>query len=62
MQQTKTYKFSYRHINHSLFTGTIVAFSEKNKIAQMLNLLYKRYRRKLELDSIYGRVVFEEVL
>ena len=60
-QETKTYKFSYKHINHSLFTGTIVATSEENRDKQMRNLLFARFRRKLELDSIYGKVMFVEV-
>ena len=60
-QPTTTYKFTFHHQNHSVFTGTIKATSLINRDKIMLNLLYTRFRRKLELDSKYGTVIFEEV-
>jgi hypothetical protein len=59
--ETKTYKFTFKHINHSVFRGQIVATSEVNRDEQMLSLLYNRYRRKLQLDSVYGKVEFVEL-
>jgi|JI71714B2RNA_FD_contig_31_3833019_length_4098_multi_6_in_0_out_0_7 hypothetical protein len=52
-----TYKFTYKHYNHSVFKGEIVAHNEEHRDKLMLNLLYSRYRRKLSLDG----VVFVEV-
>ncbi len=58
---TTTYKFTFKNINHSVFRGEIVATSIENRDQQMLSLLSQRYRRKLPLDSIYGKVEFVEV-
>jgi hypothetical protein len=55
------WRFEYKHSNHAVFTGVIKAVSEKNRDAIMLNLLYSRFRRKLELSSKYGNVIFEEI-
>lgn len=60
-QEVKVYKFTFKHSNHSVFTGTIKATSIDNRDAQMLNLLFNRYRRKLPLKSVYGVVNFEEI-
>jgi hypothetical protein len=57
-QVVTEYKFTYRHVNHSVFKGVIRATSIKNRDVQMLSLLYGRYRRHLTLDG----VVFEEVV
>lgn len=61
-QEVITYKFTFKHTNHSVFTGTIKAFSIENRDAIMLNLLHERFRRKLELSSVYGKVEFVEVI
>ena len=60
-QEVITYKFTFKHTNHSVFTGTIKATSIDNRDAIMLNLLFNRYRRKLPLTSQYGSVEFEKV-
>lgn len=60
-QPTTTYKFTFKHQNHSVFRGEIVATSIENRDQQMLNLLFNRYRRKLPLKSVYGVVNFEEI-
>ena len=56
-----TYKFTFRHINHSVFRGEIVATSIDNRDEQMLSLLSQRYRRNIPLDGKYGKVEFVEV-
>lgn len=56
-QVVTTWKFEYTHQNHSVFRGTIKAVSVDNRNAQMLSLLYQRYRRKLSLEG----VVFTEI-
>jgi hypothetical protein len=61
-QEVKVYKFTFKHTNHSVFTGTIKATSIDNRDTQMLSLLSQRYRRNIGLDSRYGKVVFEEVV
>lgn len=61
-QETKTYKFTFKHQNHSVFRGEIVATSIVNRDTIMLSLLSQRYRRNIPLDSIYGKVEFEEVV
>ena len=60
-QEVKVYKFTFKHVNHSTFTGTIKATSIDNRDTQMLSLLLNRYRRKLPLKSVYGVVNFEEI-
>lgn len=60
-QPTTTYKFTFKHTNHSVFRGEIVATSVDNRDAQMLSLLSQRYRRNIPLDGKYGTVVFEIV-
>ena len=60
--ETKTYKFTFKHQNHSVFRGEIVATSIVNRDTIMLSLLSQRYRRNIPLDSIYGKVEFEEVV
>lgn len=60
-QATTTYKFTFKHQNHSVFRGEIVATSIENRDQQMLSLLSQRYRRNIPLNSVYGNVVFEEV-
>ena len=59
--ETTTYKFTFKHINHSVFRGQIVATSIANRDQQMLSLLSQRYRRNIPLDSIYGKVEFVEL-
>lgn len=59
--EIKEYQFTYRHINHSVFRGVIKATSIVNRDTQMLSLLYNRYRRKIPLSSIYGKVEFVEL-
>lgn len=61
-QEVITYKFTFKHTNHSVFTGTIKATSIDNRDTQMLSLLSQRYRRNIGLDSRYGKVIFEEVV
>ena len=56
-----TYKFTFKHINHSVFRGEIVATSIDNRDEQMLSLLSQRYRRNIPLDGMYGKVEFVEV-
>lgn len=58
-QETTTYKFTYKHVNHSVFTGTIKAVSIVNRDTQMMSLLYNRYRRHLTLDGVVFEVVEE---
>lgn len=61
-QEVITYKFTFKHTNHSVFTGTIKATSIDNRDTQMLSLLSQRYRRNIGLDSRYGKVIFEEIV
>lgn len=61
-QEVKVYKFTFKHSNHSVFTGTIKATSIDNRDTQMLSLLSQRYRRNIGLDSRYGKVIFEEIV
>lgn len=63
--ETKTYQFTFRHVNHSVFRGEIVATSIENRDTQALSLLSQRYRRNLPLDGIHGKMEFtliEEVV
>lgn len=59
--EIKEYQFTFKHINRSVYRGTIKATSITNRDKIMLNLLFSRYRRKLPLKSIYGVVNFEEI-
>lgn len=61
-QEVTTYKFTFKHTNHSVFTGIIKATSIDNRDTQILSLLSQRYRRNIGLDSRYGKVVFEEIV
>lgn len=57
-QEVKVYKFTFKHTNHSVFTGTIKATSIENLHTQALSLLSQRFRRNLPLDGIHGKMVF----
>ena len=61
-QEVKVYKFTFKHVNHSTFTGIIKATNIDNRDTQMLSLLSQRYRRNIGLDSRYGKVIFEEIV
>ena len=61
-QEVTTYKFTFKHVNHSTFTGIIKATSIDNRDTQMLSLLSQRYRRNIGLDSRYGKVIFDEIV
>lgn len=59
MQELQTtYQFTYRHSNHSVFRGEIVATSIENRDTQALSLLSQRYRRNLPLDGMHGNMEF----
>lgn len=64
-QETKTYQFIFKHVNHSVFRGEIIATSIENRDTQALSLLSQRYRRNLPLNGIHGKMEFtliEEVV
>lgn len=59
--ETKTYRFIFKHVNHSVFRGEIVATSIENRDTQMLSLLSQRFRRNLPLSGVHGTVEFVEI-
>lgn len=59
--ETTTYRFTFKHSNHSVFRGEIVATSIENRDTQALSLLSQRYRRCLPLNGVHGNMEFVEV-
>lgn len=57
-QDVTLWSFVFKHTNHSVFKGEIMATSVDNRDTQMLSLLSQRYRRNLPLSGPNGTVEF----